>query len=161
MRRLALLVSIAALSACSAAPGPQPVNQGSGVQTPAHPAGTPSGPVSGTQTPAGGARPGKPGEPAADDAKAKELDDKVATLEAAYAKNQSDAAAKKALADATLDDADYYMSNGQKGPGVYYPRALKLYRRVAQLDPTNDRAKAAAQQIEDIYRSMNRPVPDV
>lgn len=39
------------------------------------------------------------------------------------------------------------------------PEALRHYRRVLQLDPDNERAKAEIEQIESIYRSLNREIP--
>lgn len=39
------------------------------------------------------------------------------------------------------------------------PAALQHYRRVLQLDPFNEKAKSEISQIESIYKSMNRDVP--
>lgn len=39
------------------------------------------------------------------------------------------------------------------------PEALRQYRRVLQLDPENERAKVEIEQIESIYRSLNREIP--
>jgi tetratricopeptide (TPR) repeat protein len=40
------------------------------------------------------------------------------------------------------------------------PEALRHYRRVLELDPGNERAKAEIKQIEDIYISLNRDIPE-
>lgn len=40
------------------------------------------------------------------------------------------------------------------------PEALRHYRRVLELDPENERAMAEIRQIEDIYRSLNREIPE-
>jgi hypothetical protein len=40
-----------------------------------------------------------------------------------------------------------------------YHRALIEYRHATQLDPHNQKALKEIQQIEDIYRSMGRPIP--
>jgi len=39
------------------------------------------------------------------------------------------------------------------------PKALAHFRRVLELDPDNSKAKADLQQIEEIYRSMGRDIP--
>jgi hypothetical protein len=39
------------------------------------------------------------------------------------------------------------------------PEALRHYRRVLELDPGNERATAEIAQIEGIYRSLNREIP--
>lgn len=39
------------------------------------------------------------------------------------------------------------------------PMALAHFRRVLELDPQNRQAQANIRQIEDIYRSMNRDIP--
>ena len=38
-------------------------------------------------------------------------------------------------------------------------RALIEYRHALELDPDNEKAQIEIAQIEDIYRSMNRPIP--
>lgn len=40
-----------------------------------------------------------------------------------------------------------------------YPKSLKLYRAVLKVDPKNETATMWKQQIEDIYRSLGRPIP--
>lgn len=39
------------------------------------------------------------------------------------------------------------------------PEALRHYRKVVELDPENAQAKAEIEQIEGIYRSLNREIP--
>jgi tetratricopeptide (TPR) repeat protein len=39
------------------------------------------------------------------------------------------------------------------------PEALRQFRRVLELDPSNSSAQAEIDQIEGIYRSMNREIP--
>jgi tetratricopeptide (TPR) repeat protein len=39
------------------------------------------------------------------------------------------------------------------------PEALRHFRRVLELDPGNEQAKAEIEQIEGIYRSLNREIP--
>lgn len=40
------------------------------------------------------------------------------------------------------------------------PSALRHFRRVLELDPGNARARAEAEQIESIYRSLGRDIPE-
>lgn len=40
------------------------------------------------------------------------------------------------------------------------PSALRHFRRVLELDPGNVRARAEADQIESIYRSLGRDIPE-
>ncbi|MEX0778941.1 MAG: hypothetical protein WD491_08090 [Balneolales bacterium] len=40
------------------------------------------------------------------------------------------------------------------------PSALRHFRRVLELDPTNSRARAEADQIESVYRSLGRDIPE-
>ncbi len=51
------------------------------------------------------------------------------------------------------------MTSPLLGAKVKYPRALRLYREALKLDPNNKEAKANKKMIEDIYRSMGRPIP--
>jgi tetratricopeptide (TPR) repeat protein len=149
MRRFAVLASLALVSACSTAPGPQPVNQAPPSQ----------------QVPAqsGGAAPrATPGSSEANaSAPNAPIDQKVAELEAAYAKNPGDASAKKQLADASFENAQFYMYKSPLPPNQKYPKALALYKRTVDLDPSNVSAKESIDMIESIYRSMGKPVPAV
>jgi tetratricopeptide (TPR) repeat protein len=45
-------------------------------------------------------------------------------------------------------------------PREKYPQALKMFREALQLDPNNALAKDGIKLIEDIYKSMGRPVPE-
>ena len=60
-----------------------------------------------------------------------------------------------------LKNGNWYRDNGQKGPKTYYPKALYLYKQILKIDPANAEAKAKGEEIENIYKSMNRPVPEV
>jgi tetratricopeptide (TPR) repeat protein len=86
-------------------------------------------------------------------------DDRVEEAKSAYAKAENDET-KAALIDAYVSFADYmtYESTVSPREGKYH-RALIEYRHVVELDPTNTKAASEIAQIEDIYRSMNRPVP--
>ena len=45
------------------------------------------------------------------------------------------------------------------GPKDKYPKALRLYREALKIDPKNREASSNAKLIEDVYRSMHRPIP--
>jgi tetratricopeptide (TPR) repeat protein len=111
---------------------------------PGAPAGAPAGGTSGADT---GAAPHP------------ELAKKVSDLEAAYAKNPSDAATKKQLATATYEYGHTLMMDPQLSPRVKYRAALKEFRRVLELDPNHQQAASEKAMIESIYRQMGRPVP--
>ncbi|MFY9234059.1 MAG: hypothetical protein WAO58_06325 [Fimbriimonadaceae bacterium] len=91
---------------------------------------------------------------------------KLATLEKAqsaarvtYLKTPSDKAAKAGFVRATNEMALHLMYVESIPPGVRYPRALKLFREVTEVDPKNEEALKWIGTIEDIYKSMGRPVP--
>ncbi|PLX30297.1 MAG: hypothetical protein C0600_08185 [Ignavibacteria bacterium] len=88
-----------------------------------------------------------------------EYDDNVQTALSAY-EADAGAATKQALVDAYIAFADYmtYQSPVSPREGKYH-RALLEYRHALNLDPENNKAMVEIAQIEDIYRSMNRPVP--
>jgi hypothetical protein len=120
------------------------------------------------QTPATSNRPasaGGPGAPKPADAnrasRVTPTEEQVAALQAAYDKAPSNDAAKMALVAALVSRGDYFMYSDELAPREKYPKALALYRRAAKLDPENATARTGIEQIESIYKSMNRPVPDV
>ena len=88
-----------------------------------------------------------------------EYDDRVAETKANYTGSDSDGT-KQDLVEAYLAFADYmtYESTVSPREGKYH-RALIEYRHALELDPGNAKAASEIAQIEDIYRSMNRPVP--
>jgi hypothetical protein len=80
-------------------------------------------------------------------------------LEKAYEKNPNDEATKKKLVQATYELGYKIEYDGSLPPFVKYPQALKLFRRTLELDANHKQALAEKEQIEGIYRSMNRPIP--
>jgi len=56
--------------------------------------------------------------------------------------------------------ANYLMFEADLPPKDKYKPALQRYRRVLELDPKNDEAKTNKKQIEDIYISMGKPIPE-
>lgn len=148
MRRLYILTAIALLSACTAAPAPQQMNQPG--QQPANPSQT--GPVSAPKPSAGTTA-------ASEDAPAEPLDGKVAEAKAAFDKKPGDAGAKKDFVEATFQNAQFYMYKSPLPPNQKYPKALAMYRQVVALDPDHAQAKDAIKIIEDIYASLGKPAP--
>ena len=84
----------------------------------------------------------------------------VAALEGALKTSPKDTVAiKAALADANMALGDFNMFNEQMPPFRKYPAALRAYRQVLVYDKANKKAAANIKTIEDIYKSMGRPVP--
>lgn len=83
----------------------------------------------------------------------------VADLDAAYQKNPKSAELKKALAGAHFAQGQATMKNEQLPPMRKYPAALRSFRKAVALDPGHAEAKSNIQTIEDVYKSMGRPVP--
>lgn len=66
---------------------------------------------------------------------------------------------KVAFVHATVAYGTVMMLSPDLGPRDKYPGALKLYREALVLDPKNKEAIANKKAIEDIYKSMGRPIP--
>lgn len=66
---------------------------------------------------------------------------------------------KKALAAAYADRGYAKMTDEAAGPRVKYRAALADFRLALVADPMNAKAKEYKTTIEDIYKSMGRPVP--
>lgn len=66
---------------------------------------------------------------------------------------------KKALAAAYADRGYARMTDDAAGARVKYRAALEDFRRSLELDPANAKSLENKKMIEDIYRSMGRPVP--
>ncbi len=80
-------------------------------------------------------------------------------LEKAYEKNTGDEATKKKLVQATYELGRKIEYDNSLPPFVKYRQALKLFRRTLELDANHKEALAEKDQIEGIYRSMNKPIP--
>jgi tetratricopeptide (TPR) repeat protein len=91
--------------------------------------------------------------------KAHKYDEAIALLTKAHTANPKSAELTKALADAHLADADAMMADESLPPNRKYPSALREYRKVLELDKTNQKAKGNIDQIEGIYKQMGRPIP--
>lgn len=83
-------------------------------------------------------------------------------VDAAKKSYDSDAnpANKEKLLNAYVAFGDYmqYESGVSPRQGKYH-RALVEYRHALELSPGNEKILGEIAQIEDIYRSMNRPIP--
>ena len=86
------------------------------------------------------------------------LDAKIEQAEAKAKASGATAADKKAAAAAYLERANVFYAAGN--PSLY-KFALRDFRRTLKYDPANEEARAKKQQIEDIYQSMGRPVPEL
>lgn len=76
-----------------------------------------------------------------------------------YQKTKSDAD-KQACIFAQLKAANFLMFEADLPPREKYKPALVRYRRVLELDPKNQEAMANKTEIEDIYKSMGKPIPN-
>lgn len=150
MRFAALLAFAIFVSACSNAGGPKPIETASGTST-----STQTGPAPEKSMPAPGTGAMSPEAPDMP------MDEKVAEARTAFDRNPSDSAAKKTLVDVTLQNAQFYMYKSPLPPGQKYPKALKGYRDVLKLDPSNAKASESIAMIEGIYKSLGKPVPEV
>lgn len=106
-------------------------------------------PSSNTSTPAANRQVPEPEKPA-----------ELVELEKAYEKNPKDEATKKKLVQATYDLGFKIEMDNSLQPFIKYRQALKLFRRALEIDPEHKDSIAQKEQIENIYRSMGRPVPE-
>jgi Tfp pilus assembly protein PilF len=58
------------------------------------------------------------------------------------------------------EKAEKIMLDPALAPREKYPQALVMFRDALQIDPNNTLAKDSITMIEDIYKSMGRPVPE-
>jgi tetratricopeptide (TPR) repeat protein len=93
------------------------------------------------------------------DPEIQKYDDAVTAAKNAFDAGQS-AESKAALVKAYTDFGDYMQYESPVSPrqGKYH-RALIEYRHALVLDPGSNKLIGEITQIEDIYRSMGRPVP--
>lgn len=76
-----------------------------------------------------------------------------------YQKSKSEKDKKECI-NKQLKAANYLMFEADLPSKEKYKPALMRYRRVIELDPKNEEALANKQQIEDIYRSLGKPIPN-
>ena len=66
---------------------------------------------------------------------------------------------KQQQAQKLAEDAQKVMLDPALPPREKYPKALAMFRNALKIDPDNALAKDGVNLIEDVYRSMGRPVP--
>ena len=66
---------------------------------------------------------------------------------------------KQQQAQKLAEDAQKVMLDPALPPREKYPKALAMFRNALKTDPDNALAKDGVNLIEDVYRSMGRPVP--
>lgn len=93
------------------------------------------------------------------DEKADELIKAADEADSVYSKTKSDAD-KKICIEKHMAAANYLMFDANLSPKKKYPPALRRYRRVLELDPSNKEAAENKKEIEDIYKSMGMPIPE-
>ena len=94
-------------------------------------------------------------------AAAKKYDEaQLKALEAKLAKSPKDAKLKTEVAEANYQVGHTMMMNPALRPMIKYPGALKKFNRTLALNPKHAKAAADKKMIEDIYRSMGRPIPN-
>ena len=79
---------------------------------------------------------------------------------AEFEKKKDDDKVKKEYVDATVAYATATMLAESLPAKQKYPDALRLYREALEIDPKNEVAIENKKMIEDIYQSMNRPIPE-
>jgi len=67
---------------------------------------------------------------------------------------------KKSLVEKHMAAGVYLMYQANLNPKKKYGPALKHFKRVLELDPNNKEAISNKMQIEDIYNSMGRTIPN-
>ena len=93
------------------------------------------------------------------DPKAVELMKEADIADEKYESSKSDADKKECI-QKQLTAANYLMFEANLPSKEKYRPALKRYRRVLELDPSNKEAKENKEQIEEIYESMGMPIPN-
>lgn len=75
-------------------------------------------------------------------------------------KTPEDPKAVETLVKATNAYAYAVMTDEALPPREKYPQSLKLYRESQKLDPKDAESAKWVKEIEDIYKSMGRPIPE-
>ena len=74
--------------------------------------------------------------------------------------DQDDDTVNQLLMATHMNYALYLTHESDMGMTERMPSALRHFRRVLELDPGNARAQAEADNIESIYRSLGRDIPE-
>jgi hypothetical protein len=82
-------------------------------------------------------------------------------LEKLKAEDTSEPQIRTALRDTHFLYGEWLMYHADSVQmNVRMPTALRHFRRVVEMEPDNEAAQANIQQIESVYRSMDRPIPE-
>lgn len=84
---------------------------------------------------------------------------KLKALEAKLAKSPKDAKLKNEVAEAHYQVGHAMMIDDALPPRVKYPGALKHFSHALAQNPKHAKAAEEKKMIEDIYKSMGRPIP--
>ena len=90
----------------------------------------------------------------------KDFEKGIALIDDLGKASPSDEVVKKEQVDAHMKYANFLMYESLLPPKEKYPSALRQYRFVATIDPTNSEAKENINLIEGIYSQMGRPIPE-
>jgi tetratricopeptide (TPR) repeat protein len=90
---------------------------------------------------------------------AKKYTEAIAALEKAQKAQPKSVEVQKGFAEAYVGQGDTLMNDASLPPRMKYPQALKSYRKALEYDKTNKQALTQIKTIEDIYKSMGRPIP--
>ncbi len=88
------------------------------------------------------------------------LAEKTRELQESYAGAPQDAALRGRLVAAKVEYGNALRELGQAGPRIYYPAALRMYRQALALDAGHQEAAEKKKEIELIYQSLGRPIPE-
>jgi hypothetical protein len=89
------------------------------------------------------------------------LEEEQRKAKAEHLKDPKDSKARATYVKMTNSLANATMLAESLPPKVKYVRALKLFHESLEADPQNGEAKKWIKEIEDIYKSLGRPVPKV
>jgi len=99
------------------------------------------------------------GQADAKDPKVTKLEAAAAKLEKQWKARPKDARLKLRVAEAYYTAGHEMMMSPKLPPRIKYRGALKHFRKALTLNPKHARAANEKKTIEDIYKSMGRPVP--
>lgn len=95
----------------------------------------------------------------AEQAKLARLEKVYTQAKAAGLKAKPGSAQSKAYVDATVAFGNLVMTTPALTPKEKYPKALSLFREALKVDPKHKVALENKKTIEEIYKSMGRPIP--
>jgi Tfp pilus assembly protein PilF len=97
---------------------------------------------------------------AADFLKQGRFNEAIVNLELALKEKPTDTGIKLDLAKAHRAYGDKFFGDNALAPMQKYPNALRQYRKAVSYNAADSEAKQRIAMIEQIYRSLNRPIPE-